>query len=231
MEECRERSVSKREIGLHVQLSQKSRREFLKNAGVLGLALGVGGVLVSPVAASALMTGEDEVKSKEMVASKAVQQGKASVVSLLHTADIHAQLMIHDEFFIEHGKPVYKKRGGFATLKTMINQLRSQNPDTMLIDGGDCFQGGGVAALSAGRAIVPLMNNIGYDLMLPGNWEVVFGKEMMMRDMFAYTCPKVCANMFHQTNDELNGDLIFPPYHVKSIGGLKIGFIGYNDPL
>jgi 2',3'-cyclic-nucleotide 2'-phosphodiesterase (5'-nucleotidase family) len=54
---------------------------------------------------------------------------------------------------------------------------------------------------------------------------------MMMKDMFAYDGVKVCANMFHNTKDELNGDLIFPPYFVKNIGGIKIGFIGYNDPL
>ena len=81
-----------------------------------------------------------------MASNKAVQKGKASMVSLLQTADIHGQLLIHDEFFIENGKPVYKKRGGYATLKTMINELRNQNPgNTLLIDGGDCFQGGGVA--------------------------------------------------------------------------------------
>ncbi|HRG10560.1 MAG TPA: 5'-nucleotidase C-terminal domain-containing protein, partial [Cyclobacteriaceae bacterium] len=60
---------------------------------------------------------------------------------------------------------------------------------------------------------------------------VVYGKEMMMKDMFAYNSPKVCANMFHQTNDAFNGDLIFPPYYVRRFGDFKIGFIGYNDPL
>ena len=140
--------------------------------------------------------------------------------------------MIHDELFIEQGKAVYKKRGGFATLKTMINTLRSQNPEhTLVIDGGDCFQGSAVAALTEGRAIIPLMNNIGYDIMLPGNWEVVYGKEMMMKDMFAYDGVKVCANMFHDTKTDNNGDLIFPPYFIKNIAGIKIGFIGYNDPL
>jgi S-sulfosulfanyl-L-cysteine sulfohydrolase len=224
--------VSQKEKELHVQVSENSRREFLKKATGFGLALGVGGGLISPLSASTLSNQEGDLKSKEMVGNQAVKQGKASIVSLLHTADIHAQLLTHDEFFIENDKPVYKKRGGYATLKTMINHLRSQNPgNTLLIDGGDCFQGGGVAALSEGRAIVPLMNNIGYDLMLPGNWEVVYGKEMMMKDMFAYNCPKVCANMFHQTEDAFNGDLIFPPYYVKQMGGLKIGFIGYNDPL
>lgn len=229
---CHAEYISSQEKTYHVQLSENSRREFLKKAGAFGLALGVGGGFVSPVAAAALTSEEPSLKSKAMFENKAVKDGKASVVTLLHTADIHAQLNIHDEFFIENGKPVYKKRGGFATLKTMIGELRAQNPEnTLLLDGGDCFQGGGVAALSKGQAIVPLMNNIGYDLMLPGNWEVIFGKEMMMKDMFAYNCPKVCANMFHQTNDNFNGELIFPPYYISRIGGIKIGFIGYNDPL
>ena len=153
-------------------------------------------------------------------------------MTILHTADIHGQLLTHDEFFIEEGKPISKKRGGYATLKTMVNELRSQNPNnTILVDGGDCFQGSGVAALSKGKAIVPLMNDLAYDLILPGNWEVIYGKAMMMEDMFGYNAPKVCANMYHKDNKNVVGDLIFSPYHIKVVGGIKVGFIGYNDPL
>ena len=229
---CGAESISEKEKELHLEISSNSRREFLRTAGRLGLGLGVGGGLVTPVAASALTNEDGSYLEKNIYNNKAVKDGKATVVTMLHTADIHSQLGIHDEFFIENGKPVYKKRGGFATLKSMINQLRKKNPaGTLVIDGGDCFQGGGVAALTEGKAIIPLINNIGYDIMLPGNWEVVYGKEMMMKDMFAYDGVKVCANMFHKTNDEFNGDLIFPPYYIKIIGGRKIGFIGYNDPL
>lgn len=229
---CHSEAATKQEKELNISVSENSRREFLKKASGMGLALGAGAGLISPLAASALSNEDAAGLSKEMANAQSVKTGKANKLTLLHTADIHSQLMIHDEFFIENGKPVYKKRGGFATLKTMINELRKQNPEsTLVIDGGDCFQGGGVAALTEGKAIVPLMNNIGYDLMLPGNWEVVYGKEMMMRDMFAYNGPKVCANMFHKTDDALNGDLIFPPYFIKYIAGIKIGFIGYNDPL
>lgn len=218
---------------MHVQLSENSRRDFLKRSSRLGLGLGIGGGLIStPMAAAALNNEDGAYKTASMEKNKAVRDGKATKITLLHTADIHSQLHIHDEFFVKNGKNVFKKRGGFATMKTMINTLRNQNKsNTLVIDGGDCFQGGGVAAMSEGKAIVPLMNNIGYDIMLPGNWEVVYGKEMMMKDMFAYDGVKVCANMYHKTNDDLNGDLIFPPYFVKHIGGVKLGFIGYNDPL
>ena len=229
---CTHQYISEKEKELHVQISENSRREFLKNAGTLGLALGIGGGLVSPLAASALNTDDAAYKAAALSKINTVKNGKLKLLTLLHTADIHSQLNIHDEFFIENGKPVYKKRGGFASLKTMINELRNKNPEnTLVIDGGDCFQGAGIAALTEGKAIVPLMNNIGYDIMLPGNWEVVYGKEMMMKDMFAYNGVKVCANMYHDTKDEMNGELIFPPYFIKQVAGIKIGFIGYNDPL
>jgi 2',3'-cyclic-nucleotide 2'-phosphodiesterase (5'-nucleotidase family) len=224
--------LNEAEKKLHIEISQESRREFLRHAGKLGLGIGIGGGLISPLAAFALHSEESGYKSEQIDNSTAIKKGKVQVLTLLHTADIHSQLDIHDEFFLENNKPVYKKRGGFATLKTMINTLRDQNPgNTLVIDGGDCFQGAGIAALTEGKAIIPLINNIGYDIMLPGNWEVVYGKEMMLKDMFGYDGVKVCANMFHDTSDEQNGQLIFPPYFITHIAGIKVGFIGYNDPL
>lgn len=203
----------------------RDRRNFLKNIS-LGSALLTG----VPQIASAFETEKD--RTKEWQGSSVVATGKIQKITLLHTADIHAQLYTHDEFFLENNKALFKKRGGFAVLKTMLDSLRRQDPmNTLVIDGGDCFQGGGVAALSEGKAIVPLINNIGYDLVLPGNWEVVYGKEMMERDLGGYNAQKICANMFHDTNEENHGELIFHPWYVQHFGQTKIGFIGYNDPL
>ena len=197
----------------------------MKNLGTLGLSLSAGPLLAG------ILEG-DEKNLKVIDNSRAVNSGKAQKITLLHTADIHAQLYTHDEFFVENGNEVYKRRGGLAVLKTMINTLRNENPtSTILIDGGDCFQGGGVAALTQGAGLVPLINNIGYDLTLPGNWEVAYGKEMMLKDLGGYTSAKVCANMFHDTPDDPNNEMIFSAYWIKSFGNLKLGFIGYNDPL
>lgn len=201
-----------------------SRRDFLKDISLAGL--GMAGI---PQIASAHQN--EEADEKQWKRFQALRGGKAQRITLLHTADIHAQLFTHDEFFWENGKAAYRKLGGFAVLKTMLNTLRKENPDnTLLIDGGDCFQGSGVASLSEGRAIVPLINNIGYDLILPGNWEVVYGKENLMKDMGAYQAQKICANMFHD-DAERKGEYMFPPYWVTHFGNMKIGFIGYNDPL
>src|SRR2546422_6351210 len=166
------------------------RRTFLRHLARLGLGLGAGPVLAH------VLRGTDV--AADAAQARSVRAGRAQHLTILHTADIHAQLDIHDEFFWEEGRPVFRRRGGLATLRTMIETLRRQNPgNTLVVDGGDCFQGGAVASFSKGRAIVPLVNAIAYDLVLPGNWEVVYGKDAMIENLNGYSAAKVCANMFH----------------------------------
>ncbi|HEY9382401.1 MAG TPA: bifunctional metallophosphatase/5'-nucleotidase [Gemmatimonadales bacterium] len=180
------------------------RRDFLK-AGAAGIGLWL----------------------PELMRGAGGRRGQAQHLTILHTADIHGQLDIHDEFFWEDDRAVFKRRGGFATLRTMIRSIRKEaRGAVLLVDGGDCLQGSGVAALSEGRAIVPLINRLGYDLLLPGNWEVVYGKAAMLRDFRMYSAAAVCANMFHAES----GKLLFPPYRIFNVGGTRVGFIGYNDP-
>ncbi|HET6991047.1 MAG TPA: bifunctional metallophosphatase/5'-nucleotidase [Bacteroidia bacterium] len=198
------------------------RRQFIKSVGLMGIGLGLGPAITWWL--------QDRDRIDEIIKNPAIISGKAQRITILHTSDIHGQLDIHDEFFWENGKAVFKKRGGFATLRTMINELKKENPlNTLVVDGGDCFQGSAVASLSKGAAIIPLINKINYDLVLPGNWEVVYGKEMMMRDLNNYTAAKVCANMFNKS--DYNNDTLFPPYQIFNLGGIRVGFIGYNDPL
>jgi S-sulfosulfanyl-L-cysteine sulfohydrolase len=186
------------------RLAEPSRRDFLKHASAIGLAA--------------------------VPAFTSCRRGRAQHITILHTSDIHAQLDPHDEFFYEGGHAEFRRRGGFATLRRMIDALRQQNPQgTLVVDGGDTFQGSAVAALSKGQAIVPLINEIGFDLVLPGNWEVVYGKDLLIRNMNNYTAAKVCANMFHA--DSPDGGLLFPPVHVFRRGDVRVGFIGYNDPV
>jgi len=196
---------------------ENSRRDFIKKTALAGIGTSLAGV------ASALPF------TNKVNQDISTSSGRFTI---LYTSDIHAQLHTHDEFFWENGKAVYRKRGGLAVLKSMINFYRKQNPDnTILIDGGDYFHGSAVASLTEGEAMIPLLNAFDYDLILPGNWEVVYKKKKMLYDMGHTTAAKICANMWHKTNDADNGELIYPPYWVKYIAGAKIGFIGYTDHL
>ncbi|HEY0356790.1 MAG TPA: bifunctional metallophosphatase/5'-nucleotidase [Flavisolibacter sp.] len=197
-----------------------SRRSFLKAGSLFGL-----GAALAPLSS---FTGSPGENTDE----KLKQENDIQKITLLYTTDIHGQLLPHDEFFWENETAVYRKRGGLAHLKTMIEHFRKQQPGkTLLIDGGDYFHGSAVASLTEGEALIPIFNHLGYDLMLPGNWEVVYKKEKMLYDLGHATAAKVCANMWHDTSDENNGELIYPPYWIKNINGIKLGFIGYTDHL
>jgi len=198
------------------------RRGFLRRAAWAGAATALGGV---PGVAAAAVAGEAGIDTAREVAGK-------GHVTLLITSDIHAQLHTHDEFFWEQDKPVFRRRGGLAVLKTMVEHYRSKDPEnTLLLDGGDFFHGSAVATFTEGEALIPILNAFDYDLILPGNWEVVYKKRKMLFDMGHSNAAKVCANMYHRTSGEDNGELIFPPYWVRYVGGVKVGIIGYTDHL
>jgi 2',3'-cyclic-nucleotide 2'-phosphodiesterase (5'-nucleotidase family) len=110
--------------------------------------------------------------------------------------------------------------------------LRKRNPsNTILIDGGDYIHGSAVASLSNGEALIPVMNSFQYDLIVPGNWEVVYKKEKMLFDLGHANAAKVCANMWHKNEDGSRGETVYQPHWVKYIAGVKIGFVGYTDHL
>jgi 2',3'-cyclic-nucleotide 2'-phosphodiesterase (5'-nucleotidase family) len=205
-------------------LSDENRRNFLKKSAIIGLAS-----LLNPMS-EVIATNTREVDSEED--SYQQQKSNEKIVTILITTDIHSQLFTHDEFFWENNQAVYKKRGGMAVLKTMIEFYRKQNPEnTILYDGGDFFHGHAVASLTEGEALIPIFNELNYDLMLPGNWEVVYKKKKMLYDLGHVNAAKICANMWHKTNDSNNGELVYQPYWIKYINGIKIGIIGYTDHL
>lgn len=205
-----------------------TRRELLKATGALGLAFGLG-----PIAAACANDGGAARTS--MQNSTAVSNGKAKRITILQTADIHGQLNTHDEFFWENGKPVFRKTGGFARIKSLVEGVRKENPQgTFVVDAGDCFQGSGWVALSKGEIMEPIMQQMRYDLVLPGNWEVVYGKDQCLKVINRYGSPDhqtpvVCSNMFHDMNGQ-PGEAMFRPYYTQVVNGVKMGFIGFNDP-
>ncbi len=206
-------------------MKKKSRRNFIKSIA----ALGAGAAIVSPLSG---MTGD----SHEMLASENEENkddtlnSKSTTVSILQTTDVHCQIHPHDELFWENNQAVFRKTGGYAYIASMLQKLKKKNPNTFIIDTGDMFQGSELSVKTTGRAFVPILNALNYDLYLPGNWEVVFGKKNMQTLLGSLNAPKICANMYHDLGEGKKGELIFQPYTIWNVAGAKIGFLGYTDP-
>ncbi len=199
-----------------------NRRDFIKKISTLG---GAGLLASSPIMAVAAS------KENSKPDYKTAADDKPFTISILQTTDVHCQVHPHDELFWENDKAVFRKTGGYAHVATYLQNERKKNPDSFLIDTGDMFQGSELSVKTTGKAMVPILNALGYDLYLPGNWEVIYHKKAMQTLLGSLNAPKVCANMYHDLGDGKKGELIFPPYYIWNVKGVKIGFIGYTDPL
>lgn len=199
---------------------ENNRRGFLRKMGTMS----AGAALVS---ANPLLSLAKEATEPLAVVDNPVE----FTISILQTTDVHCQVHPHDELFWENEKAVFRKAGGYAHLGTYLKREKKRNPNTFILDTGDMFQGSELSVKTSGKAMVPVLNELGYDLYLPGNWEVIYHKKAMQTLLGALNAPKVCANMYHDLGNGKKGELIFQPYHIWNIKGVKIGFLGYTDPL
>ena len=197
---------------------KQTKRDFLKKLGAM--SAGTGLLSVNPLLAGELSENKKSDKAKTNFK-----------VTIFQTTDVHCQIHEHDELFWENGKSVFRKTGGYVNMDAFIKKQRANCEHSFLVDTGDMFQGSMLSIKTSGQAIVPLLNELEYDLYLPGNWEVIYGKAQMQNLLGSLYGPKVCANMYHDLGDGKKGELIFPPYHIWNIDGVKIGFLGYNDPM
>ncbi|MFA7380928.1 MAG: bifunctional metallophosphatase/5'-nucleotidase [Bacteroidia bacterium] len=201
-----------------------SRRDFIKTIGALGAGSGL--LMSAP-----LLAHGEESETEEQLSSNGKPSDSPATVTILQTTDVHCQVHPHDELFWENNKAVFRKTGGYAHLATYLHKERQKNKNTFLIDTGDMFQGSELSVKTTGKAIAPILNELGYNLYLPGNWEVIYYKKAMQTLLGSLTAPKVCANMYHDLGEGKKGELIFHPYYIWNVAGIKIGFLGYTDPL
>ena len=130
-------------------------------------------------------------------------------VYILVTSDVHCGI---DQGF------------GYAGLKQIRDTLEAQGYATLLVDDGDSIQGEPIGTLSKGEAIVSLMNEIGYDVAIPGNHEFDYGTDRFLElvDMAEY--PYICCNFTYM------GEPVLAPYIIEEAAGLKIAFVGVTTP-
>jgi S-sulfosulfanyl-L-cysteine sulfohydrolase len=133
--------------------------------------------------------------------------------------------------------------GGFAHLKTLIDRLRAQAGEgrSLLLDGGDTWQGSGTAYWTRGRDMVGACNRLGVDVMT-GHWEFTYGDAAVIRNIAEFQGEFVAQNvrvreeaLFDYRFEDFAGfdedsGLAFKPYTIKELGGVKVAVIGQAFP-
>ncbi len=153
------------------------------------------------------------------------QARKEKQLVVLHTNDTHSTIMPLNPHLADTLKA---GRAGVLRRIAMLREERSKEPDLLLFDSGDFFQGSPFYTLFRGEVEIDMMNLMGYDAVTIGNHEFDFGVEEMARVFRRATFPIVCAN-YDFTGTPVEG--LVKPYIIIHRNGLKIGVFGLSPKL
>ncbi|GMA17157.1 multifunctional 2',3'-cyclic-nucleotide 2'-phosphodiesterase/5'-nucleotidase/3'-nucleotidase (plasmid) [Deinococcus metallilatus] len=141
-------------------------------------------------------------------------------VTILHSDDLHGHL---DP--VKVGQGTY---GGYARQTALVRKYAAQDPNPLVLSGGDTFQGTLFYNVYQGLADVLFMNLQGYQAMAVGNHEFDNGPEALARFAQKAQFPLLAANLDVSQEARLK-DLI-KPYAVLNVAGQKVGVIGAVTP-
>ncbi len=121
----------------------------------------------------------------------------------------------------------YGKMGGLDRCATVINAIRAERPDALLLDGGDTWQGSYTSQMTAGQDMVNVMNALKPDAMT-FHWEFTLGSERVREIVNGLAFPGLGQNIYDKEWEEPSED--FKPYEFYERGGVKIAVIGQAFP-
>ena len=178
-----------------------TRRKFLGD----GLYLS-GGVMLVP----------------QFLSNSKVNSG-AKKLTVLHTNDTHSHI---DPFSLEDSK--YPGRGGVSRRFNLVNEIRQQEENVLLLDAGDIFQGTPYFNKYQGVLEMKIMQAIGYDAATMGNHDFDGGMNGFLTAKQFADFPFLCAN-YDFNNTILKGQT--QDHHIFKKGGIKIGVFGVGIEL
>jgi len=177
------------------------RRIFLKNTALVS-----GGIIVSTSLIAQPLTSR-----------------KPKKVTILHTNDTHSNI---DPFPANHAK--YPNRGGVARRFELIQKIRREEENVVLLDAGDIFQGTPYFNKYGGVLEMKLMTELGYDAATMGNHDFDGGLNGFAAAQKFANFPFLCAN-YDFKNTEVDGQT--QASTILNRGGIKIGIFGVGIEL
>ena len=144
-------------------------------------------------------------------------------ITILHTNDVHSHI---EPFSKDHSE--FPNRGGFERRSTILNSIRSKNPNTLLLDAGDIFQGTPYFNFYNGELEFKLMSLLEYDAVTIGNHDFDNGITGLNEQMPNASFDFLISN-YDFKNTVLDGKT--SDYKIYTKSGIKIGVFGLGIEL
>jgi 5'-nucleotidase / UDP-sugar diphosphatase len=146
-------------------------------------------------------------------------------LAIAHLNDSHSHLEATPLTLVVDGHRTVVQAGGFASLQTLVEEMRGVNPDLLLLHAGDAVQGTLYFTLFNGQPEFDFLNRLGVAAMTLGNHEFDRGSATIPSYLQAVHFPVVSSNIDF-SGDAATAALHVPTRIVKEISGERIGIIG-----
>lgn len=151
-----------------------------------------------------------------MAVSMGMAAGAEGDIVVLYTNDVHCAVAQDDENQVL----------GYAKVAALKEELEEAGSEVILVDAGDAIQGEAIGTLSSGEYLVQIMDEVGYDIAVPGNHEFDYGMEQFLKLAEEADYDYISANF----TDLTTGEPVFDAYEIEEEGGVKIAFVGVCTP-
>ena len=148
---------------------------------------------------------------------------KGHKITILHTNDTHSHI---DPFPENHKK--YPNKGGVNRRKSLIDIIRTEEKEVLLLDSGDIFQGTPYFNVHGGELEFKVMSSMGYDAATMGNHDFDGGIDGFIKAMPHASFPFICSN-YDFSDTDLQGKTI--PYKMFQKGAIRVGVFGLGVEL
>ena len=158
------------------------------------------------------------------------EEGNAVTISILHTTDLHGHILPTVDY------NDHPDLGGLARCVTQIRQWQRANPNFVLLDIGDVYQGTEVGLRAQGATMIRCLNALAYDAWVVGNHEFDWGMAPFVDSVGLSTMPVLSGNSLIEgkavgTLPESIGPLArLRPWLLKEVAGFRLAFIGLTTP-
>ena len=147
----------------------------------------------------------------------------ANKLTILHTNDQHSRIEPFDSSYTKN-----PNQGGFARRASLVQQIRKQENNVLLLDSGDIFQGTPYFNFFGGELEFKLMSMMGYDASTMGNHDFDNGLNGFLKVLPNAKFPFICSN-YDFKNTILDGQT--QPYKIFDKNGIKVGVFGVGIQL
>lgn len=149
-----------------------------------------------------------------LIAHGILRPDRNASLKIIYTSNMEGQIAGTEEY------------AGYAKIAALAKEAASDGSHVLLLDAGNCLGGSTNAEVDEGQSVLSIMNSVGYDALVPGPLDFIYGSDSLLSLRSKASFPFLAANILKS-----DGSTLLENYKILTINSVRIGIIGVTTGL